>query len=494
MRFIRLIGCLVFLAMLSTSVWQIIRIQQAVSVEQAHIGSIPLTIFRPHQTPAKHVAVLAHGFAGSQQMLYPLATTLAHHNWTVITFDFNGHGQNSDVFSTNGGQFRNTQNLEATLDAVIQYARQTTGIQSVALVGHSMGSAVVVNYATTHPNIIATVGLSLISDQTTPTTPPNLLILTGDLEFANIKSASQRALLNGTNQQAVANTTYGDPIQGTGRRLEWVPSVEHISILYTSAMHSSVTRWLQASVGASDQIIYTDRRMLWIGLSYGAGLGLLILLLGWLPRVADARQASGGWRMWLVQLLPAIATPLVLAIMPVNWVPILVGGYVTMFFAIYGVFQFLAARGFGVIRSPVEYFRAEQIGLGVAIGVWILVLLGGIAHISYLNFLPTTARLLWIAVFIGMMFIFFMADVSVNRGAWGTVAARILFIAALFAGTLLRSDAGFVLLILPLFVIFFGVMALTALAVRGRVAVVTLAIASALVFGWMLGIALPYTG
>ncbi len=498
MRSLRFVSMLILLGLLGLSLVQLGRINRGVTIEQTSVEQIPVTVFRPANGQPRHVAVLAHGFAGSQQMLYPLATTLAQHGWIAVTFDFNGHGRNPTPFTfsfAGNREQRDTSVLEANLDAVVDYVQQTTGIDDVAIAGHSMGSAVVVNYAKNHPDIIATIGLSLISDQTTAELPRNLLILTGALEFANIKTASQNALTNATSPQAVADTTYGDAMQGTGRRLEFVPNVEHISILYTNAMYSSATRWLQASVGEPTTINYTDQRMLWVGLAYVSGLGLLLVLLTWLPRLEAWQTGTrGGWRSWVVAFMPALITPLVLAIMPVSWVPILVGGYVVQFFAVYGMVQLLAAWLFKRWHSPFQHFHIAQLGLAMMIALYVLMLVGGVAHVSYLNFVPTSGRFGWIALFMLLMLVYFAADACVERGAWATLGARVLFVVALLAGVVLRPDAGFVLLVLPLFIIFFALMGLIAWALRRRVAPLIIAISSAIVFGWMLGIALPFTG
>ncbi len=64
------------------------------------------------------VLVLAHGFTGNTGMMSQLGRRLARAGYVVITFDFEGHGENSNPFGHAG-----RQGLRADLDAVLLYAR-----------------------------------------------------------------------------------------------------------------------------------------------------------------------------------------------------------------------------------------------------------------------------------------------------------------------------------------------------------------------------------
>ncbi|HYF66360.1 MAG TPA: hypothetical protein VD886_26265, partial [Herpetosiphonaceae bacterium] len=323
-------------------------------------------------------------------------------------------------------------------------------------------------------------------------------IATGALEFANIKQTSLRALRQGSAQSdAEDGRTYGDPGDGSARRLEWTPGVEHIAILFAPAMSRSATAWAGASISHDLTIGYLDRRMLWVALVYAGGLLLIWLALGLLPkRPAAADGAAGGWRRAALELGPAIATPLVLSRLPTGWAPILVGGYVAGFFAVYGLLQWLIASGLGIRLRPLAGLRGLGAGwlMIAGVGGLLLLLLGGVAQAFYLNFLPTGGRLPWLAAFVIVLLPYFLVDAAIARSGWGVLGARALFLLAITAGIALRSDAGFLLLILPLFAVFFALTALIAARLRERSAPLVAAAIAALLFGWMLGVALPYTG
>ena len=55
------------------------------------VDGIPATVFRPASGPPGPVVVIAHGFAGSQQLMRSFAATLARNGYVAVTFDFAGH-------------------------------------------------------------------------------------------------------------------------------------------------------------------------------------------------------------------------------------------------------------------------------------------------------------------------------------------------------------------------------------------------------------------
>ncbi len=491
---------LVAVGLIVLGAWQLASLNRNLVLTHTRVDGVPITVFAPPGPARGPVVVIAHGFAGSQQLMYPLATTLARHGFTAVTFDFPGHGQNPTPFTARISRERsNTSILQNTLAQVVHYVQQQFNNPPVALAGHSMGSAAVLEYASAHPEIQATVGISLISDQTTPTTPRNLLITTGALEFANIKNASLMALYNGTaNPAALADTTYGDLAAGTGRRLEWTPGVEHISILFAPAMSGAATSWVAAGAGQPLPISYRDIRMLWVGVVYLGGLLLLWAIIGSRSGQTGTRRSARAWQQVAIAVGPAILTPLLLAKAPTSWVPILLGGYLALFFGLYGLTQWAIAAVVGMRIQPFAGFRrlggrGWLIALGVSL--YLLTLIGGVAHLTFLNFVPTSLRWSWIGLFILLMLPYFLVDAALELRGWGQVGNRISFIAALLLGTVLRPDSGFVFLILPLFLAFFGLLALIGGRVTRRTAQPLIAaLVGTALFAWMLGIALPYTG
>src|SRR4051794_16684417 len=61
-------------------------------VAPLRVAEIPALVYRKAAGGPAPVVVIAHGFAGSQQMMQPFATTLAQAGFVAVTFDFPGHG------------------------------------------------------------------------------------------------------------------------------------------------------------------------------------------------------------------------------------------------------------------------------------------------------------------------------------------------------------------------------------------------------------------
>ena len=497
MKRIILIGLIGLLLLIGGS-WGLASVRAGITVEHSMVGSIPVTFFLPAK-PAQGVMILAHGFAGSQQMLYPLATTLAQAGIPAVTFDFPGHGQHPQPFPAQNRAADDS--LADTLAAVVAYAAELFPESSVMVAGHSMGSGVAVEYGRTHPEIAATVGISLVDSEVSLVAPKNLLIVTGAWEFERFKLNAQQALQQATTQQAPAPfTTIGDLQTGAARRLEWIPATEHISVLYAPAMLQSVTQWAQATLGQQTSTVATDRRILWVALIMLGGVLLLwagLALINPLYPPTKARCIPG-WKRVLVELVPAVLTPLLLSTISTTWMPLILAGYIAAFFLVYALLQWATARFTGIhlhLFAGVKSTPWTYLGLALGVTGWLIMIIGVPAQLAVLNVLPISARSFW--MFVCMLFLmpYFLVDAAIARSGWGVLITRILFIGSLFVSTIIRTDVGFLLLILPLFGFFFALMGVVSsrLSVRsGRPFLA--ALVTATIFGWFLAVALPYTG
>lgn len=135
--------------------------------------AIPATLFPPPSGAPKALVVVAHGFAGSQQMMAALATTLARDDYLALTFDFAGHGRNPSPMP--GGvkdMATSARALTAEVDAALDYARMRPEFKGkLALLGHSMASKLVVGAAMARSDVGALVALSLFGKDVTATNP-----------------------------------------------------------------------------------------------------------------------------------------------------------------------------------------------------------------------------------------------------------------------------------------------------------------------------------
>ena len=237
--------------------------------------------------------------------------------------------------------------LEA-LGRVVAAARPL-GDGRVALLGHSMAADIVIRWAFARPEVAATVAFSGFGPEVTAAQPRNLLVAVGAWEPAFLQDAARRIVALASPGPPEPETTYGDFAAGTARRLVVVQGVEHIGILYARQSLVEARAWLNAAFGRSGEGML-DTRGGAIGLLLGGLLALAWPLSHLLPRAAAA-PAGGGlpWRrFWPIALLPAIATPLLLRLLPTSFLPILLGDYLTVHCAVYGV---LTAAGLWWTRA-----------------------------------------------------------------------------------------------------------------------------------------------
>lgn len=344
------VACAALLA-LAAAVSHFSRSGEGVSVTRVSIGQTPATLFTPESGEAAPVAIIAHGFAGSQQLMQPFALTLAKNGYLALSFDFPGHGANPQPLA--GGTVEDEEALDAStrallasLGEVVAYARGLAqGDGRIALVGHSMASDIVIRYAREHPEVDATIAVSAFSHEVTPTLPKNLLVVYGALEPEMLLDQGRQMVAQAipdAGERVLERRNYGSFADGSARRLVFAGGVEHIAVLYSAETLAETAGWLdQAFARAGSGFV--DARGGAIGLLY---LGLLALawpLSRLLPRVsAQPLGAALSWReAWPVIVLPALATPLLLAYTPSDLLPLLLGGYLVQHFALYAALSAL---------------------------------------------------------------------------------------------------------------------------------------------------------
>ncbi len=82
------------IAFIALSLWRLHAASDGVATEAVSIDGAPATIFRPQGQARGPVILIAHGFAGSQQLMQSFGYAFARNGYTAVTFDFPGHGRN----------------------------------------------------------------------------------------------------------------------------------------------------------------------------------------------------------------------------------------------------------------------------------------------------------------------------------------------------------------------------------------------------------------
>lgn len=480
------------------------RADAGVEVSRARIGATPVSVFRASdmaRQQALPVVVISHGFAGSQQLMRPFAVSLAKNGYLAVTFDYFGHGRNpealrGDVTKVEGA----TRMLLEQTREVVDYALALPAAgDGLALLGHSMASDIIVRYAQSDARVKTTIAVSMFSPAVTPTEPPNLLMIVGSLE-GFLREEALRVLAMSADDP-VPGETYGQFEDGSARRAAIAAGVEHVGVLYSPDSMREAVNWLD-QVFSREGSGYADNR--------GGAVALLILglcllawpLAGWLPVVSRPRKgASLGWRRLLpVAIVPAIATPLLLWQFPADFLSVLVGGYLGVHFAVYGLLT--GACLWWVTRSGKTESDAgtNRLNLGIASVASTAYVAGVFAAVldTYVtSFAITSARLPLVFVMLAGTLAYFLADEWVTRGEnparGGHLMTRFCFLVSLgIAVALSFEDLFFLLIIAAVIVLYFLIYGFFSTWIYRRTGHPAVgAIANAVAFAWALAVVFP---
>lgn len=459
----RLAAGLLAAILVALALWRLEAGRDGLTITETRIGALAATEFRPDGVTQAPVVVIAHGFAGSQQLMQPFAQTLARNGYIAVTFDFPGHGRTA--VPLDGGLADHAASATAllgALDAVVAASRQRAdGPGRLALVGHSMGADIVVRYATSHPDAAATVAVSLFGPEVTPTRPRNLLVVVGALEPAMLRDEASRLVAMAAPGPAMPGVTYGDMATGRARRLMLASGVEHIGVLYSADSLAATLDWMRAVFGEAPRASI-DRRAPWLGLLLAGALAGAWATIGLLPRVAPRpRSEPRRWRRLLpAAIAPALLTPLVLWPLPSGFLPLLLGDYLAAHFAVYGLLTALAVRLASMPRHPVAATSSRRALLVAPVTVLGIILIAWPLDRYVTAFLPTPARLPYLlAILIGTL-AYALADARlVRNGAAPRGAAavtKLCFLVSLaIAVALDPARLFFLVIILPAIALFF---------------------------------------
>lgn len=498
---------IVALSLVALALVNLFRADAGVTAKHTMLGPTPITVFRSataDESQAKPVVLIAHGFAGSQQLMKPFAVTLARNGFIAVTFDYYGHGRNleplrGDVTKVEGA----TQKLVDQTRAVAELALGLPDASGeLALLGHSMASDIIVRYAQTDPRVDATIAVSMFSPVVTAEAPKNLLVIVGALE-GFLKEEALRVLALVTDEP-LPGETVESPGTAELRRVAIAPGVEHVGVLYSETSMVEASEWLQRIYprqGALPGLGYRDTRGAWIVLLL---LGLCALawpLARCLPQVSTPPLgASLPWKQLLpAALLPAIATPLALFWFPADFLGVLVGGYLAVHFAVYGLLTLLClwwlkreAEAQSGTTHWGRFALASTLTTVVAAGVISMAL-----NRYVTSFAIPTLRIPLLLVMLAGTLCYFLADEWLAHGSrtarGGHLFTRCCFLLSLgIAVALSFEDLFFLVIIAAVIIIYFlvyGLFSRWVYQATGHPAVG--AVANAVAFAWALAAVFP---
>jgi len=484
---------------------------------RAQVGQVPVEVLLPAEPEGpRPVVVIAHGFSSSKQMMSPFAYTLARHGYVAATLDWSGHGRNPGPFpydwsAVHAGDSALTRELEAVL-AYVQSLPEVRGEQ-VALVGHSMGSAIVTRYARDHGEIAATIAVSAIFSDVLPAQPRNLLLLTGALELPRLQAAARAALAasgggsEGETAGALAAGALaaGSLAAGDARRLVFVPYADHATVVLSPRALRETVQWLDGTFGrASEGAV--DTRAVWVGLLAACALVLFWpvsrwLLQGWVERPGPCPLELVG--VLLVLVIPAAAAPLLLRWLPYHLLPLAAGDYMVSLLALQGLLMLGLLAVTGCLDAPIlgRFFSGRAWLAAGLLAACLVLAVGWALDRTLLSAWPTPQR----AIVIGAAFLlvapyFVCADYVTRAGSRGLNRILPLLAKAMLLGSLAwgastsGGSSGVLVLFLPGLALLLAVGQL----LSRRIYVLTgepvvSGLFMALIFAWLTGSVFPLT-
>jgi pimeloyl-ACP methyl ester carboxylesterase len=455
------------------------------------VGTTPATVYQRVGGEKSPAVVIAHGFAGSRQLMEAYSMTLARAGYVVVSFDFEGHGRNPIAMSGNVTRIDGTtQLLMRETGRVIDAALALPGVDGrVALLGHSMASDIIVRQAIADTRVAATVAISMFSEAVTASDPRNLLIVSGEWEALLRQNALRNVRLS--EPSAIEGTTVGDLSKTTGRRAVVGPSVEHIGVLYSPTALREARNWLDAVFERTSSS----------GPVSASGGPIVLLLLGivilaWplsrlLPKGEMAPSALSRRTFLMAVLIPAVSTPVLLSVVDTRFLPVLMADYLAAHLFVYGVLSLGLLIRCGIRIGHVAWISALALaGYGIFV-------FGGALDRYVASFWPIPSRLTIIAAIAVGALPYMLADSLITEGGraslWRVLGARGAFIASLCAAVALDfKRLFFLLIIIPVIVVFFTIFGLMGGWVGRRTGSPCAAgIALGLLLAWAIGVSFP---
>ena len=484
----------IFALLLSlAAVFQLEQSQAGLQISDFSVGTTPVTVYQRASAPpdgqTSPIVVVAHGFAGSRQIMQSYSLALAQAGYRVLAFDFEGHGRNphpmsGDVTSVDG----TTALLVAETRRVIAYARSLPGDSRVALLGHSMATDIIVRASIAETAagqpVQAVAAISMFSQAVTADAPQQLLVISGAWE-----SFLRKAGLDAVHLVDPTVAEGEVAVSGTVRRSAFVaPGVEHVGVLFSAPAVQAAQDWFDTAF--THQSKASDHARGWWILALLAGIVAgLYPIVAKLPSAPAPPPIATG-RFVLAILLPMVVTPILITPFYSNFLPVLVADYLMLHLALFGLLQL------ALLRSWPRWQTKSSAWSSLALIVWGIVVFGLALDRYAANFLPTPQRLPIIAALCLGTVPCMVADsylTQAGRAAlWRRCAARIALFASLgVAAALDPGDLTFGLIVLPVFVLFFLVHGLMGRWIGQRSGALAAGVGLGVCLAWALGVSFP---
>lgn len=298
--------------------------------------------------------------------------------------------------------------------------------------------------------------------------------------------------------------TYGETAQGGGRRFALAEGAEHIGVLYSRDALNETLAWMNETFGRRGAG-FIDRRGKWLALLFAGLVGLAFPASRLLPVLSTQPLGAGlGWRRLApVAIAPAVLTPLILWKLPTDFLPILLGDYLVVHFALYGLLTTAGLALFGNTTvgqtRPLPSLAGAAIAAGALAAYYVLAM--GLPIDAYVtSFAPTGIRWPLIAAMFCGTAIYFVADEWLTRGRPGATGGyaftKLCFLVSLVIAVSLNPQRLFFLIIIvPVILVLFIVYGLVGLWAYSRTGDPRVsALGNAFALAWAIAVTFPVVG
>jgi len=198
----------------------------------------PATVIEPPGGKTGRAAILIHGLSANRRVMRILGETLAgEDNLRVYLVDLPGHGDNTDAFS-----FPHAEECTA---AVVERLIRDGAIApaQTAVVGHSMGGEIAIRL-TDYASVAATVAISPAPMILPRRMPSNLLVLSAQYDFPQLRQQAQVLALSAGGDR----TTAEDFEQLRAFHLQNVAYANHTSVIIDPTGAEQAASWIEAAL------------------------------------------------------------------------------------------------------------------------------------------------------------------------------------------------------------------------------------------------------
>ncbi|MCR9156422.1 MAG: alpha/beta fold hydrolase [Rhodobacteraceae bacterium] len=475
----------ILIAGLSILVLEVAR--SGVTLTDRFVGPTPVTTLARDGADGPNV-VIAHGFAGSREMMQGYGLTLAQAGYRVHMFDFEGHGAHPVPMSGDVTRIEGTTRL--LMDQTRAVIDDVADGTPVALLGHSMATDVIIRVALeadTGPLIL----LSAFSQAVTADQPRDMLLISGQWE-PHLREFGVEAV-----QMVDPDAQQGETVRQDDvvRAAIFAPWTEHVAILQSRAGRQAAVEWLNRAYDRDT--LATAPHTGWAFLALMASITVMASFVARLvvPETPLPPSHQPGVLRYLGTLLvPAILTPLIAITLDFGVLPVLVADYLAIHLGVFGLLS-LAMQRWLWGRFAFGWTGVESFTLAlVALLAWGLGVFGFALDRYGANFFPIEERLPIIAALVIGAIPFMVADAQLvwKASLWRRIAARAALLVSLGIAVALDLEGLFFLLIIaPVILLFFFVHGAMGRAFGKRAGPLLAGIALGIILAWALGVSFP---